>query len=150
MRVGVTCEQEPDPESRVLLSEQTDALGIRRANVRWRPTDLTGDTLRQFAELLREQFRAANIGDIEFDPWLDHDPDSWREHISDQYHHIGTARMNDSPRQGVVDRSCCLHAVSNLYIASSAVFPTSGHSNPTLTILALAIRLADHLGQALE
>ena len=150
LRVGLTCEQEPDPESRVLLSEQTDALGVRRANVRWKPTDLTGHTLRQFAELLSEQFRAANIGDIELDPWLDQDPASWREHVSDQYHHIGTARMNDSPRQGVVDRNCCLHTVSNLYIASSAVFPTSGHSNPTLTILALAMRLADRLRQTHE
>jgi choline dehydrogenase-like flavoprotein len=146
-RVGLTCEQEPDPESRIVLSKQTDALGIRRANVRWKLTDLTGRTLRQFAELVREQFRAVGVGDIDLDPWLDHDSGSWRDHIADQYHHIGTARMSESPRQGVVDRNCCLHAVSNLYVAGSAVFPTSGHSNPTLTLLALAMRLADHLRQ---
>ena len=150
LRVGLTCEQEPDPESRILLSEQTDALGVRRANVRWRLTDLTWFTFRQFAELLREQFREADLGEIELDPWLHQDATGWREHISDQYHHMGTARMHDSPRQGVVDPNCRFHDVSNLYIAGSAVFPTSGHSNPTLTILALSMRLADQLKQTPE
>ena len=148
-RVGLTSEQEPDSESRVLLSEQTDALGLRRANVRWLLKDSVGSTLRQFAHLLCEQFQAAGLGEIALDPWLYRESAEWREHISDQFHHIGTARMSDSPREGVVDRNCRLHAVENLYIASSAVFPTSGHSNPTLTILALCMRLADHLKQRL-
>lgn len=148
LRVALTCEQEPDPESRILLSEERDALAVRRANVRWMVKDSTGSTLRQFAQLVGEQFQSAGLGEIVLDPWVHQEPEAWREHISDQYHHIGTARMSDSPRQGVVDRNCRLHAVDNLYIASSAVFPTSGHSNPTLTILALCIRLADHLKQA--
>jgi len=66
-------------------------------------------------------------------------------HITDQYHHMGTTRMHDSPRQGVVDRNCQVHGMSNLFIGSSAVFPTSARSNPTLTILALCLRMADRL-----
>lgn len=156
LQVGLTCEQEPDPESRILLSSKLDALGMPLSDVRWKVTDLTLYTLRQFAKLLREQFRAAGLGEIELDAWLRDDlPNNsgyaadWRSHISDQYHHIGTARMNDSPQAGVVDRDCRVHGISNLYIGSSAVFPTSGHSNPTLTILALAMRLADHLKREL-
>jgi choline dehydrogenase-like flavoprotein len=60
-------------------------------------------------------------------------------------HHIGTARMSASPRHGVVDADCAVHGVPNLFVASAAVFPTCGHANPTLTIVALALRLADHL-----
>jgi choline dehydrogenase-like flavoprotein len=63
----------------------------------------------------------------------------------DASHHIGTARMSRDPRDGVVDEQCAVHGVGNLFVAGSAVFPTSGHANPTLTIVALAIRLAGHL-----
>ena len=60
-------------------------------------------------------------------------------------HHIGTTRMASSPSQGVVDENCKVHGLNNLYIASSSVFPTSSYANPTLTIVAMAIRLADYL-----
>jgi choline dehydrogenase-like flavoprotein len=145
LQIGLTSEQEPNPESRILLSSRTDALGMPRANVRWKLTDLTCHTLKQYAQLLCEQFRRAGIGEIELEPWVKGDSEAWTDHITDQFHHIGTARMHDSPRQGVVDRECCVHGMANLYIGSSAVFPTSGHSNPTLTIIALCLRLADRL-----
>jgi choline dehydrogenase-like flavoprotein len=58
---------------------------------------------------------------------------------------MGTTRMSDNPLRGVVDRNCKVHAVDNLYVAGSSVFPTSGASNPTLTLVALTLRLADHL-----
>jgi choline dehydrogenase-like flavoprotein len=58
---------------------------------------------------------------------------------------MGTTRMADSPEQGVVDANCRVHGVANLYIAGSSVFTTSGASNPTLTLVALALRLTDHL-----
>jgi choline dehydrogenase-like flavoprotein len=145
IRIGLTSEQEPNPDSRILLSESTDALGMKRANVRWKLTDMTIHTMRHYAMALREEFKRAGIGEIELDDWLRESHSDWTSHINDQFHHIGTARMHDSPRQGVVDRNCQVHGVSNLYIGSSAVFPTSGHSNPTLTIIALAMRLADRL-----
>jgi choline dehydrogenase-like flavoprotein len=149
-RVAVTSEQEPNPESRILLADTTDALGMSRVDVRWRLTDLTLHTIRQFAQTLRRQFRSAGVGEIALEPWVLEDSSEWKNHVTDQYHHIGTARMNDSPSHGVVDRNCQVHGVSNLYIGSSAVFPTSGHSNPTLTIIALCIRLADRLKEQVQ
>jgi choline dehydrogenase-like flavoprotein len=65
--------------------------------------------------------------------------------MSISWHHIGTTRMADDPREGVVDADCRVHGVSNLYVAGSSVFPTAGNANPTLTIVALALRLADRL-----
>jgi choline dehydrogenase-like flavoprotein len=149
MLIGLTSEQEPNRESRILLSDTTDALGMFRANVRWRLTDLTLHTIRQFAQTLCEEFRRAGVGEVVLEPWVLADSSEWINHITDQYHHIGTTRMHDSPKQGVVDRNCQVHGVSNLFVGSSAVFPTSGHSNPTLTIIALCIRLADRLRQEL-
>jgi len=149
MRIGVTSEQEPNPESRILLSDATDKLGMRRADVRWKLTDLTLHTIRQFARTLSEEFRRASLGEIALETWVLEDSSDWTNHVTDQYHHVGTARMHDSPRQGVVDRNCRVHGVTNLFIGSSAVFPTSGHSNPTLTIIALSIRMADRLRNAL-
>ena len=150
MQIRITCEQEPNPESRILLSNKTDALGIRQANVRWQLTNLTRDTIQSFAELLREEFRKVGLGEIILDSWLGPNNQDWMEHVNDQFHHMGTARMHDSRRLGVVDRECRMHAVSNLYLGSSAVFPTSGHSNPTLTIIALCIRLSDLLKRELS
>ncbi len=145
MLIGLTSEQEPNPESRVLLSERTDALGMPVSNVRWKLSDLTRYTIRQYALLLREEFARASIGEISLDDWVMGDAEPWTDHVTDQFHHMGTTRMNDSPRLGVVDSNCRIHGVSNLYVASSSVFPTSGHSNPTLTIIALCMRLADLL-----
>lgn len=144
-RICLTCEQEPNPESRVSLSDKKDALGIRRANVHWQLTDLTRYTMQQFADVVRDEFRRSNLGEVTLDDWIRDVSPAWVNHINDQFHHIGTTRMHDSPRHGVVDRDCKVHGISNLYVGSSAVFPTSGHSNPTLTIIALCMRLSDKL-----
>jgi choline dehydrogenase-like flavoprotein len=58
---------------------------------------------------------------------------------------MGTTRMNGDPKLGVVDTDCKVHGVDNLFVAGSSVFPTSGAANPTYTILALALRLSEHL-----
>jgi choline dehydrogenase-like flavoprotein len=115
MLIGITSEQQPNPESRVLLSEKLDALGIPRANVRWQLTDLTLHTIRKFAATLREEFSKAGIGEIEPEPWLVENSTDWTSHINDQFHHIGTTRMSDSPRAGVVDRNCQIHGVQSVY-----------------------------------
>jgi choline dehydrogenase-like flavoprotein len=149
MLIGITSEQQPNPHSRILLSDKLDALGVPRGNVCWKLTDLTLRTIRKFAAMLQEEFRRAEIAEIELEPWVAADSADWTSHINDQFHHIGTTRMSDSPHSGVVDRDLRVHSVPNLFIASSAVFPTSGHSNPTLTILALCMRLADRLKRQL-
>ncbi len=148
LKVGLTSEQEPNPESRILLSDRKDSLGIPISNIQWKLSDLTHHTMQRYAISLRDEFKRINIGDLNIEPWLlDNNPSASMEHITDQLHHIGTTRMHDSPNQGVVDRNCRVHGIENLYIGSSSVFPTSGHSNPTLTIIALCIRLADRLKQ---
>jgi choline dehydrogenase-like flavoprotein len=138
-------EQEPNPESRVTLGSDRDALGMPRSKIQWRLTELTPRTAIAFARLIRAQFAKADLGDVSLKEWVQ-DPDhSWVDNYADLNHHMGTTRMSASPRDGVVNEHCRVHSVANLYIASSAVFPTSGHSNPTLTLIALAKRLTAHL-----
>jgi choline dehydrogenase-like flavoprotein len=72
----------------------------------------------------------------------------WRDVITSA-HHVGTARMSVTPKDGVVDADLRVHGVENLYVASSATFPTSGLASPTPTIVALTVRLADHLKERL-
>ncbi|MGF1642632.1 MAG: GMC oxidoreductase [Thiotrichales bacterium] len=139
-------EQTPNPNNRVTLIDDRDALGCRRikAHMDWNPEDL--DSIRRTERLLVESLREAGFG--RFEP---HSADGEIAFYSRTAHHImGTARMSDDPRFGVVDRDCRVHGVANLHIASSAVFTTGGYANPTLTILALAIRLADTLKARLD
>lgn len=144
-QIGITSEQEPNPESRILLSDHKDALDIPLSNVKWNLTELTRNSIQRFANMLQEEFMRLHIGKIELEHWLEDKSSAWQEYITDQFHHIGTARMHDSASSGVVDCHCRVHGVENFYIGSSAVFPTSGHSNPTLTIIALCMRLADKI-----
>lgn len=145
MRIGLTSEQEPNPESRVMLSEHCDMLGLPKTKLQWKLTELTRHTIQKFSMTLRDEFQRSNMGDIVFEPWLFDQSANWESNLEDQFHHCGTTRMHNSVKHGVVDRHCCVHDIENLYIGSSSVFPTSGHSNPTLTIIALCMRLADRL-----
>jgi choline dehydrogenase-like flavoprotein len=116
-----------------------------RIDWRYRPEDIR--TVRVAMTLIAEAVIAGGHGTLSFDP------DEVEAHIlrDGAYggHHLGTARMSDTPATGVVDTQCRVHGIDNLYIASGAVFPTSGQANPTLTIIALALRLADHLADHL-
>lgn len=134
-------EQAPNPASRVTLDRARDALGQPRARLDWRPTDLDVASIRRSEEIIDAQFRAAGLGQLR-DRLGDQSP---RPHLSGQWHHLGTTRMHADPRQGVVDADGRVHAVDNCYVTGGSVFPTGGYANPTLTIVALAIRLADHL-----
>lgn len=136
-------EQAPDPDSRITLSDERDALGQRRARVHWRLGEQDRRTFEVFAETVGAEFRRLGLGVAMPAPWLREA--GWRDAVADFYHHIGTLRMADDPRDGVVDRDLRIFGQRGLYVASSAVFPTGGASNPTLTILALTIRLADRL-----
>lgn len=144
-RVDLCCvtEQVPDPASRVTLSDRRDHLGIRMARIDWRLADAELRSVRRFEELFGAAL--ARLGEPRpvAEPWLTEE--SWRAGMIDRAHPSGTTRMADDPHEGVVDRNCAVHGVHGLYIAGSSTFPTSGHVNPTLTIVALSIRLADHL-----
>jgi choline dehydrogenase-like flavoprotein len=133
-------EQAPDPESRVTLARDRDRFGLHRLVIDWRANELDRRTARATLGALRDSIAASTCGELTFDA---DELDAACAPLGG--HHIGTARMAASPRLGVVDANCKLHYISNLFIAGSAVFPTSGHANPTLTIVALACRLADHL-----
>jgi choline dehydrogenase-like flavoprotein len=131
------CEQPPNRESRVVLGGGRDALGQPKAELRWRMGSEVTRSLLALQERLSSALRAADIGEVE--------PGQGEPRYTDASHHVGTTRMSRDPRTGVVDRDCRVHGVANLYLAGSSVFPTAGHANPTPTIVALALRLADHL-----
>ena len=138
------CEQEPDPNSRVSLGSAGDALGMPRAQIDWRVTDLSKKTVAVLHEMIRSEFRRLDVGNVIALDVLSDDA-AWCRKMSDVNHHIGTTRMADDCRHGVVNRHCQVHGVDNLHVGSSAVFPTGGYANPTLTTIALCLRLCDRL-----
>ncbi len=140
--VGCACEQVPNPDSRISLADTKDALGLRRIRLDWRLTEQERRSVFEHIRSLAMEFGALGIGRMLIDIL---DDGVWPERVGGGSHHMGSTRMHDDPRQGVVDRNCKLHGTDNLYIAGSSVFPTSGASNPTLTLVALTLRLADHL-----
>lgn len=146
VRLSVRGEQAPSPESRVTLTRERDRLGLRRAALDWRVSRRDADSIRRSLEIFCHEVAAAGLGRgrILLDP-----EDPWRD-MSGGNHHMGTTRMAEDPRRGVVGADGRVHGVANLWIAGSSVFPTCGFANPTLTLLALSLRLADHLRGALR
>lgn len=134
------CEQPPDPSSRVTLGEASDALGMPKPHLHWHIGDQVRDSMRRMQGLLQQRLRAAGIGELE--------PGSGEMAFTDASHHMGTTRMSAAPADGVVDADCRVHGVRNLYVAGSSVFPSAGFANPTLSIVALSLRLARHLAAA--
>jgi choline dehydrogenase-like flavoprotein len=148
-RLWSFCEQAPNPDSRVTLDSERDALGVPRIRLDWRLGEQDKDSLRRAIELLASEFGRTGTGRIQLPDWLQDTSSRWPDELAGGFHHMGTTRMADDPRQGVVDRQCRVHGVANLYVAGSSVFPTAGSANPTLTIVALALRLAEDLKTAL-
>jgi choline dehydrogenase-like flavoprotein len=139
-------EQAPNPASRVTLSRERDALGMPRARLDWRLTELDRRSVRTFYEVLGREAGRAGVGRLQMRDWvLQPDAAPWPASLGGGWHHMGTTRMHPDPRQGVVDANCRVHGLANLYVAGAAVYPTGGCANPTLTLVALALRLADHL-----
>jgi choline dehydrogenase-like flavoprotein len=136
------CDQIPNPASRIYLSHERDRLNVNRPILDWKVGEEETQSLLRLQELLDHYLRKNHLGYVEKDlaPVSD-------LLYTDASHHLGTTRMSDDPRYGVVDKHCRVHGVSNLFLAGSSVFPTAGHANPTLTIVALSIRLAERLKQ---
>lgn len=146
---GAQCETAPNPNSRVMLADSLDQLGMRRVRLDWRLGDLERRTASEYIKTIGCEFVRLGLGSFDSKALADlHDQSKWVELTHDSAHHMGTTRMNEDPQLGVVDANCRVHGMANLYIGSSAVFPTSACSNPTLTILALCLRIADRLKQA--
>jgi choline dehydrogenase-like flavoprotein len=132
----IQCESPPNPDNRVTLGSGFDALGMPHASVHWRISELEQRSIEIFSQTLADEFRDTGIGEIDMSSVSDY---------SAGFHHLGTTRMHDDPSLGAVDRDCRLHGLRNLHVGSGSVFPAGGYSNPTLTIMALCVRLADRL-----
>ncbi len=144
--IYLTClvEQLPDPESRVTLSNRTDALGMPLSKLNWKISERERQTVRRLGHLIQQEFQRLGLPQPKLYEWLDAQ-ENWESNFTDRAHPTGTTRMSVNPKEGVVDENSQVHGVEGLFIAGSSVFPTTGHANPTLMLIALSIRLADWL-----
>jgi len=135
-------EQVPRPENRIVLTHERDRFGLPKARLEWTLDPNEERTYRRGMELVLDALEtyAPGIGRQRFA-----DPKPWPNEVLGTWHHIGTTRMAEDPSLGVVDADTKVHGVDNLFICGSSVFPASGATAPTLTIVALALRLGDHL-----
>lgn len=161
--VRVVAEQAPNPASRVTLLADRDALGVPRVALDWRPQASDRASVVRGLLLFARALGRQGLGRLQLatgellgkrllpgPSFVVTDPDARALPpldfaVGTGFHHMGTARMHADPRRGVVDAHCRVHSVPNLYVAGSAVFPTGGSAGPTFTLVALALRLADHL-----
>ena len=147
-------EQAPNPDSRVVLSEKHDALGNRRADLDWRLSELDKHTAGVFAEVFDGEMRRMGQAGVTPSEWLREPGTAWPvdptvgNHPIAGYHHIGGTRLGADPSASVVDADCRVHGYANLHVAGSSTFATAGWANPTLTLVAMAIRLAERLTRA--
>lgn len=141
-------EQTPLAESRITLGSERDEYGIPRVHVDWRMGETDVESIAKAYRLLRDSLAGTRTCTVEFDD------STLRERIGRSMpvggHHMGATRMAAAASGGVVDPDGAVFGLPNLYVASASVFPTSGHANPTLTLVALAIRLGGHLRGRLE
>ncbi|HVW73153.1 MAG TPA: GMC family oxidoreductase [Rhizomicrobium sp.] len=140
--LGCGMELEPDPDRRLTLAEEKDALGLPRLKLDMRISDTDFALYRKTLGELGRQLLASRAGMLRIN--YDH-REQWLKGMDWGNHHLGTTRMSADPKQGVVDADCKVHAIDNLYVAGSSVFPTYSASNPTLNLIALTLRLGDHL-----
>lgn len=141
-------EQYPNPNSRITLISDTDIFGMPKVKVDWQylPEDI--ESVRRSLKVFVQEINQSGLATFEFnDDQLEEDLTRFGAYGG---HHIGTTRMGTSTENSVVDANCKLHNIDNLYIASASVFPTSSQANPTLTIVAMSLRLAEHIADSLH
>lgn len=143
LTVRLHTETAPHPDSRVTLLDVRDPLGLPRVRLDWQITEFDRRTIRRGLEILGEELGRLGLGRLRLAEWVQ--APGFAVPGNGSYHHMGTTRMSDDPRRGVVDRNGRIHGMANLYVAGSSVFATGGAVNPTLSIVALALRLADRL-----
>lgn len=140
-RLNHMTEQAPNPNSRVTLAAERDALGQNRVQLNWQLNSLDIRSIIRAQKIIDEELRRAGLGYL----YIELDDETPPPDLHGGYHHMGTTRMHIDPKKGVVNESCRVHGISNLFIAGPSVFPTGGYANPVLTFVALAVRLADHV-----
>ena len=141
--VRVRLEHPPRSDNRVTLSNVKDTFGLRQAKLQMRLGELEGRTIDAVLRSLARELGRTGVGRLQMD-FAANDV-SWHTQVGWQYHHFGGTRMSLDPKKGVVDTNCRVHGTRNLFVAGSSVFPTSGHANPTMNLIALTLRLADTL-----
>lgn len=139
-------EQAPNPNSRITLDTETDALGVRRAMLHWELTPLEKRSIRTIYEIIGRQLGIADKGRVRLMEYLrDENDTSWPEFTGGGWHHMGTTRMGNDPKTSVVDANCKVHGIANLFVAGASCYVTAAAPNPTLTLVSLTLRLSDHL-----
>lgn len=149
IRLYIRAETAPNRDSRISLGDKLDPFGLPQIKVDWRLTALDKRSIVASTHRIAEELGRLGLGRLELEDWLQQDADTWPQPLWGGCHHMGTTRMSSDVSSGVVNGNCRMHTVGNLYIAGSSVFPTSGYVQPTLTIVALALRLGDHLKERL-
>lgn len=137
----------PNPESRVTLTSKRDRLGMNIIKLDWRLDDRDRSNYVATGQFLRTEAERQGLFFV-MQP-QEYPASDWPSNIRWCWHHMGTTRMNPDPLKGVVNNDCRVHGISNLYVAGSSVFPTAGSDMPTMTIVALALRLSDHIASVL-
>lgn len=144
LRFDAMAEQRLDPESRVTLSQQRDRLGQPLARVDWKIGSCEIESIKRFARIMMDEFARVGLPRPQLAGWIEANDDGAAAFM-DMAHPSCTTRMGTDPLTSVVDPNAMVHGIDGLFVAGSSVFPTPGHANPTLMLLTLAIRLADHL-----
>jgi choline dehydrogenase-like flavoprotein len=142
-RLRAACETAFRFENRVMLSQELDPLGRRKARIEWRLGEAEVENMRRVMRRFDQAVRQAGVG--HFEGAFPDEPSAWLHAVEVGKHHMGTTRMDVAPEQGVVDENSRVHGTINLFVTGSSVFPSGGYANPTLTIVALAVRLGEHL-----
>ncbi len=148
--IGFGGEQQPNPDSRITLSDERDVLGMPRSALHWRLTENDSHSMSTYIKALAAEWKRLGIAAVDPDqlPIMGREKGEYGGYV-DASHHMGTTRMGTDLATSVVDANCQVHGYDNLYVGSSSVFPTGGFSNPTLTVLALCLRIGDRLKQQL-
>ncbi len=144
-RALLMLEQEPLINSTITLSDEKDKIGMPKVILNWKISRVTWETVIYISNYFKNVFEHSSLGTLQLEKYITADNENWEEFLSDVSHHMGGARMSEDSATGVVDKNLKVWGIDNLYVCSCAVFPTSSHSNPTLTLLALTSRLANHL-----
>lgn len=147
-KLRVRLESPPRYGSRVKLSAERDSFGLPRADVHMTLGEQERETIAAVHKAFAREIGRAAMGRMRID--VDAIEQISSKDLGWQSHHCGGTRMSSSPNTGVVDENCRIHGIDNVYVAGSSVFPTSGHANPTLNLLALTLRLSDHLKKKLS